>query len=156
MNSSLMVVTHWNDQWGPSKNEIDSELVLKNCELVLKYLSPPFLQSLELSVLLVDDMLMKEINFERRGLNKTTDVLSFPLYSDSPPIPFQILGEVVISMDTCILQAKEIGHSLIDEFYRLLVHGILHLFGYDHETNEKDATLMRNKEDECLELVFER
>ncbi|EOQ98251.1 putative rRNA maturation factor YbeY [Leptospira wolbachii serovar Codice str. CDC] len=149
-----MVSTHWNDQWGNS--EIRSELVLENCERILKFLSPTFLQSLELSILVVDDSLMQEINLERRGLNKTTDVLSFPLYSESPPIPFQILGEVVISMDTCILQSKEIGHSLLDEFYRLLVHGILHLFGYDHETNEEDAILMRKKEDECLELVFER
>lgn len=149
-----MVVTHWNDQWG--KSEIRSELVLENCERILKFLSPMFLQSLELSILVVDDHLMQEINLERRGLNKTTDVLSFPLYSESPPIPFQILGEVIISMDTCILQAKEIGHSLLDEFYRLLVHGILHLFGYDHETNEEDAILMRKKEDECLDLVFAR
>ncbi|MBM9547711.1 rRNA maturation RNase YbeY [Leptospira sp. 201903074] len=154
MNSSLMVVTHWNDQWG--KSEIRSELVLENCERILKFLSPMFLQSLELSILVVDDHLMQEINLERRGQNKTTDVLSFPLYSESPPIPFQILGEVIISMDTCILQAKEIGHSLVDEFYRLLVHGILHLFGYDHETNEEDAILMRKKEDECLDLVFAR
>ncbi|TGM60755.1 rRNA maturation RNase YbeY [Leptospira vanthielii] len=154
MNSSLMVLTHWNDQWGDSS--IRPELVLENCERILQYLSPDFLKSLELSILVVDDRLMQEINRERRGLNKTTDVLSFPLYSESPPIPFQILGEVVISMDTCILQAKEIGHSLVDEFYRLLVHGILHLFGYDHETNEDDAILMRKKEDECLDLVFER
>lgn len=149
-----MVATHWNDQWGDS--EIQPDLVVENCEQILKYLSPQFLQSLELSILIVDDALMREINRERRGKDKTTDVLSFPLYSESPPIPFQILGEVVISMDTCLLQAKDIGHSPIDEFYRLLVHGILHLFGYDHETNEEDAILMRKKEDECLELVFER
>ncbi|TGL45904.1 rRNA maturation RNase YbeY [Leptospira perdikensis] len=154
MNSSLIVVTHWNNQWGDS--EIRSELVLENCERILQYISPKFLQSLELSILIVDDVFMREINLERRGLNKTTDVLSFPLYSEFPPIPFQILGEIVISMDTCLLQAKEIGHSNVDEFYRLLVHGILHLFGYDHETNEEDAIRMRKKEDECLELVFER
>ncbi|TGL90168.1 rRNA maturation RNase YbeY [Leptospira congkakensis] len=155
MNSSLSVLTHLNGQWG-GDTEIRPELVLENSELILKFLSPNFLQALELSILLVDDDLMREINLERRGFDKTTDVLSFPLYSESPPIPFQILGEVVISMDTCRDQAKEIGHSLVDEFYRLLVHGILHLFGYDHETNEEDAIQMRRKEDECLELVFER
>ncbi|TGM20892.1 rRNA maturation RNase YbeY [Leptospira meyeri] len=155
MNSSLSVLTHWNDQC-ESNTEIQSDLVLENCEIILKHLSPNFLQVLELEILLVDDLVMEEINLERRGLNKTTDVLSFPLYSESPPIPFQILGEVVISMDTCRKQAKEIGHSIIDEFYRLLVHGILHLFGYDHETNEEEAIRMRAKEDECLELVFER
>ncbi|PJZ86366.1 rRNA maturation RNase YbeY [Leptospira harrisiae] len=155
MNPSLSVSVHWNDQC-KSNSEIQSELVLVNCELILKHLSPSFLQLLELEILLVDDFVMQKINLERRGLNKPTDVLSFPLYSESPPIPFQILGEVVISMETCSKQAIEIGHSIVDEFYRLLVHGILHLYGYDHETNEEDAIQMRKKEDECLELVFER
>ncbi|TGL17028.1 rRNA maturation RNase YbeY [Leptospira yanagawae] len=154
MNPSLLVSTHWNDE--TNQTEIIPDLVLKNSEKILQYISPSFLKALELSILLVDDMQMKTINGERRGKDKTTDVLSFPLYSEFPQIPVQILGEVVISMDTCRKQAIEIGHSLIDEFYRLLVHGILHLFGFDHETNEEDALLMRRMEDECLDLVFLR
>lgn len=152
MNPSLLVSTHWNDETGES--EIIPNLVINNCEKVIQYLAPDFLQELELSILLVSDSQMKAINGERRGKEKTTDVLSFPLYSEFPQVPVQILGEVVISMDTCRQQSIEIGHSVIDEFYRLLVHGILHLFGYDHETNEKDAKLMRRMEDECLDLVF--
>ncbi|EOQ88221.1 putative rRNA maturation factor YbeY [Leptospira yanagawae serovar Saopaulo str. Sao Paulo = ATCC 700523] len=154
MNPSLLVSTHWNDE--TNQTEIIPDLVLKNSEKILQYISPSFLKALDLSILLVDDMQMKTINGERRGKDKTTDVLSFPLYSEFPQIPVQILGEVVISMDTCRKQAIEIGHSLIDEFYRLLVHGILHLFGFDHETNEEDALLMRRMEDECLDLVFLR
>lgn len=152
MNSSLLVSTEWNDE--TNQSEIDPELVLGNCERILKYLAPSFLHALELSILLVDDTQMTEINGERRGKEKPTDVLSFPLYSSVEKLPVQILGEVVISMETCKKQALEIGHSVIDEFYRLLVHGILHLFGFDHETNEEDAILMRKMEDECLDLVF--
>lgn len=152
MNPKLQVFTNWNDE--TNQEEIDPELIIQNCDLILRYLAPEFLQSLELSVLVVNDQIMSEINGERRGKPKTTDVLSFPLYDDSLKIPFQILGEIVISMETCRKQAIEIGHSVIDEFYRLLVHGILHLFGYDHETNEEDAVLMRKMEDECLDLVF--
>ncbi|MGJ4733918.1 rRNA maturation RNase YbeY [Leptospira levettii] len=152
MNPKLQVFTNWNDE--TNQEEIDPELIIQNCDLILRYLAPEFLQSLELSVLVVNDEMMSEINGERRGKPKTTDVLSFPLYDESLKIPFQILGEIVISMETCRKQAIEIGHSVIDEFYRLLVHGILHLFGYDHETNEEDAVLMRKMEDECLDLVF--
>ncbi|TGM25991.1 rRNA maturation RNase YbeY [Leptospira levettii] len=152
MNPKLQVFTNWNDV--TNQEEIDPELIIQNCDLILRYLAPEFLQSLELSVLVVNDEMMSEINGERRGKPKTTDVLSFPLYDESLKLPFQILGEIVISMETCRKQAIEIGHSVIDEFYRLLVHGILHLFGYDHETNEEDAVLMRKMEDECLDLVF--
>lgn len=152
MNSFLLVSTEWNDE--TNQSEIDPNLVVKNCERILKFLAPSYLHALELSILLVDDAQMTEINGERRGKDKPTDVLSFPLYSSEEKLPVQILGEVVISMETCKKQAMEIGHSVIDEFYRLLVHGILHLFGYDHETNEEDAILMRKMEDECLDLVF--
>jgi probable rRNA maturation factor len=60
------------------------------------------------------------------------------------------LGDIVISYETCLRQAGEIGHSVSDEFQRLLVHGVLHLFGYDHETSAADQTLMREREDRLL------
>lgn len=67
-----------------------------------------------------------------------------------PPVA---LGEIVISIDTLQKQAKEIGHSEKDEFYRLLVHGFLHLLGYDHERGDKEEHIMKLKEDECLEIL---
>lgn len=152
MNESLSVHVEWSSDC--NLPEIDSDLVIKNIEMLLKYLSPSFIISLDISVMVTTDKIMKEINLERRGFDKTTDVLSFPLLTIENKLPFQILGEVVISMDTCRFQAKNIGHSILDEFYRLLVHGILHLFGYDHETNERDAEIMRKKEDECLDKIF--
>lgn len=111
---------------------------------------------------------MKEINLLRRDKDKTTDVLSFPLEFDSAPLsavladrkgmarhslPPIALGEIVISVDTLKQQAIEIGHSEKDEFYRLLVHGFLHLLGYDHERGEEEEKIMKLKEDECLEAL---
>ncbi len=122
----------------------------------------------ELSLLLVGDLDMREINRLRRGKDKTTDVLSFPLEFDLSPLqkilpknagsgrkksPPIALGEIVISIDTLQKQAKEIGHSEKDEFYRLLVHGFLHLLGYDHERGEEEENIMKLKEDECLEIL---
>jgi probable rRNA maturation factor len=133
---------------------LDEAKVYTNLIKVLSYVSPDFLIGIELDLLITNDAIMKGINLERRGIAKTTDVLSFPLFQESPPIPYQMIGEIVVSMETLQKQAVEIGHSEIDEFYRLLVHAILHLFGYDHETSEMDAIHMRKKEDECLELIF--
>ncbi|WP_420912560.1 rRNA maturation RNase YbeY [Leptospira weilii] len=120
--------------------------------------------------MLVGDSDMREINRLRRGKDKTTDVLSFPLEFDSSPLqnvlqkrrgfgsnslPPIALGEIVISVDTLEKQAIEIGHSVKDEFYRLLVHGFLHLLGYDHERGEEEERIMKLKEDECLEILRE-
>lgn len=134
----------------------DGALISKNLIKVISYISPVFLKGAELDLLICSDALMQKVNRERRGFDKTTDVLSFPLFQMHPPIPYQMIGEIIISYETLKKQASEIGHSEIEEFYRLLVHGVLHLFGYDHETNESDAKEMRRKEDECLELIFER
>ncbi|MBE8364208.1 rRNA maturation RNase YbeY [Leptospira borgpetersenii] len=124
----------------------------------------------ELGLLLVGDSDMRKINRLRRGKDKTTDVLSFPLEFDSAPLqnvlqkrtgfdsnslPPIALGEIVISVDTLEKQAVEIGHSVKDEFYRLLVHGFLHLLGYNHERGEEEERIMKLKEDECLEILQE-
>ncbi|TGK30888.1 rRNA maturation RNase YbeY [Leptospira gomenensis] len=122
----------------------------------------------ELAILLVGDSDMRDINLLRRGKDQTTDVLSFPLEFDSAPmqnvlvrrnvlpsesLPPIALGEIVISVDTLERQALQIGHSFKDEFYRLLVHGFLHLLGYDHERGEEEERIMKSKEDECLEIL---
>lgn len=63
------------------------------------------------------------------------------------------LGDIVISYETCIKQANDIGHSPRDEFWRLFVHGMLHLFGYDHETNSADEARMQAREDELFMIL---
>lgn len=103
----------------------------------------------ELSIALVGDQDMQRLNRDYRGLNETTDVLSFPLGEDD-------LGEVIISWPRAREQAREFGHSLNRELGFLLVHGILHLLGYDHQKKE-DREVMRNKEEEILSrLELER
>ncbi|MCB1188905.1 MAG: rRNA maturation RNase YbeY [Leptospiraceae bacterium] len=108
----------------------------------------------EIEILIVNDKSIKNINKERRGHDKETDVLSFPMECNEFFSPYKNLGEIVISIETLKKQAKMFEHSDRFEFYRLLIHGILHLLGYDHETNQEDEIRMQQKEDECLELVF--
>lgn len=109
-------------------------------------------KNFEFHLFLVSDREIQEYNLQRRGKNKATDVLSFPI-AENLPVPHKILGEVIISTETLERQAREIGHSSKDEFYRLVVHGILHLLGYDHERSPKDEKIMQAKEDECLDFL---
>ncbi len=89
----------------------------------------------ELTILLVDDEAMRELNTTWRGKNATTDVLSFPMgegeYGDVNP---ELLGDVVISVPTAELQARRSKRTPLEEVTFLLAHGILHLVGYDHGT----------------------
>ncbi len=111
-------------------------------------------KSYEISIIVTDDLMIQKLNKAKRKKNKPTDVLSFPVSEKDIFLPHRILGEVVISIETAVVQAEKIGHSLKEEFYRLLVHGILHLLGYDHEKNDFHARQMRKKEDECLAIIF--
>jgi probable rRNA maturation factor len=103
--------------------------------------------SLELSILSNDEMLI--LNKSSRNKNYSTDVLSFPA-ENIPGSPIQNLGNLYIAWEVCKKQAEEIGHSNVDEFDRLLVHGFLHLLGYDHEISKEEEIKMMKKEDECL------
>ncbi len=104
----------------------------------------------EMGVLLTDDETVRELNRQYRGLDETTDVLSFSLGPTSdfplPPGTPSQLGEVVISCPQAQRQAEETGHSLEKELSQLLVHGLLHLLGYDHE-EAAEAEQMRSLED---------
>ena len=97
----------------------------------------------EIEVIIVDNETMQKINFEQREINKTTDVLSFPL-EDLPHFP---LGSIVINSDLAKIRAKELGHSLKDEITLMFIHGFLHLKGFDHE---KDDGQMRKEEEKLI------
>ena len=125
--------------------------IKQNIKKLLDHLTN--LKGYELSVLVTDDEGIHKLNLEKRGKDKPTDVLSFPIQEKDIPDGYKILGEVVISIDTMRKQAREIGHTDKDEFYRLLVHGILHLLGYDHEKSPYEEKRMQQKEDECLRLI---
>jgi probable rRNA maturation factor len=85
-----------------------------------------------LSLSLVGDEAMRALNLKYRGRNSTTDVLSFPL-DDAPAEAERLLGDVVISVETARRQAADYDAPLQREIYRLLIHGMLHLKGHDHE-----------------------
>jgi probable rRNA maturation factor len=96
-----------------------------------------------LSLTLVGDDAIRELNRDHRGKDKATDVLSFPLFEegDAPQAGVErMLGDVVISIDTARRQAAEYDATLQRELQRLLIHGILHVMGHDHEeADEREA-----------------
>lgn len=107
----------------------------------------------EMSITLVDDVDIHELNRIYRQMDKVTDVLSFPaddLLTELEPDAPRIWGDVVISMERAASQAEEYGHSLLREVCFLAVHGALHLLGYDHETRLDEDT-MEKKGEQVLE-----
>ncbi len=111
------------------------------------------LASGELSLVLCDDLFIAELNRTWRGVDGPTDVLSFAMGEgeDSELNP-DVLGDVVISMDTAARQASELGHGVDHEVRVLLIHGFLHLLGYDH-IEPDDAVEMREAEDRMLTML---
>jgi len=93
----------------------------------------------EIELIVTDVHEMREINKEHRGIDKATDVLSFP-YEAMPMTP---LGSIVICSEYIEQKAKELGHTNNDEFALLFIHGLLHLLGYDHEIDDGE---MRQEE----------
>lgn len=97
-----------------------------------------------ISVTLVDDAAIQDINREHRGKDKPTDVLSFPMFDDAiedPEIEERLLGDIVISVDTARRQAADYDAPLQQEIYRLLIHGLLHVMGHDHMEPEERAAM---------------
>jgi probable rRNA maturation factor len=112
----------------------------------------------EVSVLLVDDAEIQTLNRDWRGIDKATDVLSWPQEEgefDPAPGQTDILGDVAISLDTAARQAAAREWSLADETALLLIHGILHLLGYEDET-EEGAEEMRRVETRILGKPLEK
>ncbi|AGF54707.1 putative rRNA maturation factor [Clostridium saccharoperbutylacetonicum] len=121
----------------------------------------------EVSLVFVDNSEIKEINKDTRGIDKETDVLSFPMleYENKKvfkemylnykflPSDFDgeelVLGDIVLSLEKAMEQSKEYNHSYEREAAYLVVHSVLHLLGYDHMEDE-DKKIMRNREEEIL------
>jgi len=106
----------------------------------------------ELSVELVGDRRMRRLNRVYRGNDRTTDVLAFPMRESDNPWP-ALLGDVVIAVPTARRQAREAGRSLEEELAALLVHGVLHLCGYDHERSQNEAMRMRRRERAIMKTI---
>jgi probable rRNA maturation factor len=126
----------------------------------LKALSHMGCQDAELSILITGDRKMRRLNREWRGIDSTTDVLSFSMLEgdglarpDDAPL---VLGDVVISAPRALAQAEEAGHSFEEELLTLLTHGILHIMGYDHEKGRSARLRMEKKQRELLISIKKR
>jgi len=114
----------------------------------------------EISVTFTDNEGIRELNRKFRGIDRATDVLSFPLFDyegecEEPPVNELkgMLGDIVLSLERAREQAEEYGHSFEREVAFLAVHSMLHLLGYDHETGEEDELDMRRRQTEITELL---
>lgn len=107
----------------------------------------------EVSILFTDDKFISSLNNKYRGIDKPTDVLSFSLLEGADKSPEveseKLLGDIIISIETAQRQADTLNHSIEKELTVLLIHGLLHLTGYDHE-KDQDYKIMREKENEIL------
>jgi probable rRNA maturation factor len=122
---------------------IDRRLIRSRAARILRALSH---SRSELSIALVDDATIESLNTRYRGQARPTDVLSFSQQEgDSHATNGNLLGDVVISLETAARQARQAHRGIHGEVLRLIIHGTLHLLGHDHE-DEEEARLMRREE----------
>lgn len=114
---------------------------------------------LSASILFTDDAEVRTLNAEWRGKGKPTNVLSFPmlergeLLALAPDGPPELLGDIALALETCQREAADKGISLEHHAAHLIVHGLLHLAGHDHETSAQDARAMEELEIKALALI---
>ena len=131
-------------------------LIRRCCNAVLQM--EEFPGSVEVSVTLVNNEQIRELNSKYRKKDTDTDVLSFPMgengkYDIDPNTGAKMLGDIVISMEKAVEQAERFGHSLQREVGYLTAHSMLHLLGYDHEDNGLQRLRMREKEEKVMTLL---
>lgn len=136
-----------------SKNLTQVKKIQKSLDAVIRGLNKTkvrnqkLLSSKAITLVFLSSAEMKKINKQFRGKNKPTDVLSFA------PLEPNSLGELLFCLDVLKKQAKEQGHSLENEFLYMLIHGVLHLLGYDHELSAKEEKLMFRIQDGLFETL---
>lgn len=134
-------------------------LFLKQLDQKQELLSNTSFDKVVIELALVNSKEIKDINNEYRGKDKTTDVLSFPSQDNIRNDEYEvindelILGDILICHEVCEAQAQEHGITYLEELLHLFVHGLLHLYGYDHELNETEEKLMEEREKELIDLM---
>ena len=127
-------------------------LVRRSVNAALKY--EDFQRPCEVSVTFTDNEKIRELNAQYRSIDRATDVLSFPLFDEDFEDEEELArGDVVLSLEKAQEQAKEYGHSFEREVAFLVVHSVLHLLGYDHETSEEDEKEMFFRQEEIMKLL---
>ena len=142
------------------KPAISKKTLKRIAEITLESLDLPY--NIEMGIVITNDREIKELNRTYRNIDSATDVLSFYMQSNvdnilpsdfvNPPDELQHIGEVIISYETALRQAKENGTRIKDELSFLLVHGVLHLMNYNHD-NVNDRKVMENKEANIIKLL---
>ncbi len=136
------------------KVRVDSKRLQEVAALALEMLD---FEEAELSVLLVSDQKIRELNRQYLDRDRPTDVLAFAQWEGGgETVDPTWLGDVVISTETAKAQAEQEGAALNQELDLLLVHGILHLIGYDHTRGSKEAAAMGRKQNRLLRRIHER
>lgn len=140
-----------NDQERIPVTEAQEDLVRRVTQRALEVAGADLGENVEVSITLVDNATIHELNREHRGVDRPTDVLSFSQLEGeelaSPPEGGPLLlGDIVVSLERCREQAEEYGHSYERELGFLIAHGMLHLLGYDHQTPEEEAEMMATTE----------
>ena len=131
---------------------VDSAKVRRAAKKILTLLG---YEGYELSIVITDDQEITRLNRQYFRRNRPTNVISFPMTADGLPLlPNKILGDVVISAETADRQAGKAGGKAKEEILFLLIHGILHLTGYDHEGTKEDREKMEAKEREIFSLLI--
>ena len=131
------------------RKRIDPRTIRRRTEKLLKHLNLP---DASVSIFLCDDTLIRELNRTYRNKNKPTDVLSFSMNEGERMVgDSSLLGDIIVSVDTAARQAPVLGHTLIEETTSLVIHGLLHLLGYDH-INARDSKEMDDKTQELSAL----
>ena len=134
-----------------SRHKISPKKINQAVQVILSALDFP---DGEISILLVDDPQIATLNQQYLDRQGPTNVIAFAMREgDFSHIAPHLLGDVVISMDTAAREAQEADLSRERRFNELLIHGILHLFGYEHEDSEKEARRMEEKSRELLEMI---
>ena len=157
MKSPKLMIYFLNDQTIFEISYKQKILIRRAIEATLDYES--FKNNAEISITFTDNKGIQTLNRDFRGLDKPTDVLSFPLTdyeAIDTPLADELcgsLGDVVLSLERAREQAEEYGHSLDREIAFLTVHSMLHLLGYDHETGEEDELDMRRRQSEILKNI---
>ena len=130
---------------------VDRDRLLRHTALAMDALGQ---SEASISLVLVNDRRMRELNRSYRGQSATTDVLSFEGPADNPDQGVRFLGEIVISVPRAYRQAFSEGISPEDELSNLVIHGLCHLLGYDHERGEEDRRLMKDAEERAARHIL--
>ncbi len=157
-------MTIYYEEEGPAIALNPEQLAKEVLEGALDYLNCPY--ECQVNLVVTTDEAIRDMNSAYRGIDRATDVLSFPMFDYEIPGNFEeceeaedafdpdsgelILGDIVISKDHVTVQAEEYGHSIRREFAFLIVHSVLHLIGYDH-IDEEDRVIMEEKQREILD-----